>query len=62
MTKKIKRKICGSETLDNPNGIIVTFKQAEIIAKHDMPNDLLKAGFKSYVVNGERGFVICYGK
>ncbi len=59
---KIKRKICGSETLDNPNGIIVTLRQAEAVAKRDMPNDLRKVGFKSYVVNGERGFVICYGK
>lgn len=59
---KIKRKICGSETLDLPNGTIVSFRQAESIAKHDMPNDLRKAGFKSYVVNGERGFVICYAK
>jgi len=59
---KSKRKICGSETLDNPNGRIVTLKQAEEIAKRDMPNDLRKVGFKSYVVNGERGFVICYGK
>lgn len=61
MIKK-KRKICGSETLDNPNGVIVTLKQAEIIAKKNMPNDLRKAGFKYYVTNGERGFVICYGK
>lgn len=61
MIKK-KRKICGSETLDNPNGIIVTLRQAEIIAKKNMPNDLRKVGFKSYVTNGERGFVICYGK
>ena len=59
---KSKRKICGSETLDNPNGRIVTLKQAEQIAQRDMPNDLRKVGFKSYVVNGERGFVICYGK
>lgn len=59
---KIKRKICGSETLDNPNGIIVTFKQAELIAKRNIPKDLRNAKFKSYVVNGERGFVICYGK
>lgn len=59
---KSKRKICGSETLDYPNGIIVTLKQAEQIAQRDMPNDLRKVGFKSYVVNGERGFVICYGK
>ena len=57
-----KRKICGSETLDSPNGVIVSFKQAEVIAKRNMPNDLRKAGFKSYVVNGVRGFVICYGK
>lgn len=61
MTKS-KRKICGSETLDYPSGLIVSLKQAEIIAKRNMPNDLRKAGFKSYVVNGERGFVICYGK
>jgi hypothetical protein len=59
---KIKRKICGSETLDNPSGTIVTFKQAELIAKRNMPKDLHNAKFKSYVVNGERGFVICYGK
>lgn len=59
---KSKRKICGSETLDNPSGRIVTLKQAEQIAQRDMPNDLRKVGFKSYVVNGERGFVICYGK
>ncbi len=59
---KIKRKICGSETLDNPSGIIVTLKQAELIAKRNMPKDLHNAKFKSYVVNGERGFVICYGK
>lgn len=59
---KSKRKICGSETLDNPNGRIVTLKQAEQIAQRDMPNDLRKVGFKSYVVDGERGFVICYGK
>jgi hypothetical protein len=59
---KSKRKICGSETLDNPSGIVVTIKQAEAIAKRDMPNDLRKVGFKSYVVDGERGFVICYGR
>ena len=61
MTKN-KRKICGSETLDNPSGIVVTIKQAEAIANRDMPNDLRKVGFKSYVVDGERGFVICCGK
>jgi hypothetical protein len=59
---KSKKKIFGSETLDNPNGIIVTLRQAEAIANRNMPNDLRKVGFKSYVVNGERGFVICYGK
>lgn len=59
---KIKRKICGSETLDCPEGIVVSFKKAESIAKRNMPDDLRKAGFKSYVVNGERGFVICYAK
>ena len=59
---KNKRKICGSETLDNPSGIIVTKKQAEKIAKKNMPDDLRKAGFDSYVVDGQRGFVICYGK
>lgn len=59
---KNKRKICGSETLDHPNGIVVTMKQAEIIAKNNMPKDLQKAGFTSYIVNGQKGFVICYGK
>jgi len=61
MTKS-KRKICGSETLDTPKGIFVTMRQAEAIAKKNMPSDLRRAGFEAYVFNGERGFVIRYAK
>jgi hypothetical protein len=37
-------------------------RQAEAIANKNMPSDLRRAGFEAYVFNGERGFVIRYGK
>jgi hypothetical protein len=57
-----KMKIRGSETLDRPQGEIVTRKQAERIAKQRMPNDLKAAGFQSCVVETSRGWDLQYGK
>jgi len=45
--KTLRMKIRGSETLDFPQGRIVTRKQAERIAEQDMPRDLRTAGFTS---------------
>ena len=57
-----RQKIRASETPDNPQGIVVTRAQAERIALRDMPTDLKKAGFVSYVTDGARGWNLCYGK
>lgn len=60
--KTLRMKIRGSETLDHPQGTVVTRKQAERIAERDMPNDLRKAGFTSSVTEGARGWNLMYGK
>lgn len=57
-----KMKIRGSETLDRPGGLVVTRAGAEKFARQNMPRDLLRAGFESYVTEGARGWNICYGK
>lgn len=59
---KEKMKIRGSETLDNPAGVVVTRAGAERFARQNMPRDLLRAGFEAYVTAGARGWNICYGK
>lgn len=60
MTKRMK--IRGSETLDHPDGNVVSRSQAERIAKRDMPGDLKTAGFEPYVTEGARGWNLMYGK
>lgn len=62
--KALKMKIKGTETLDNPEGLIVTEAGALRFAKSNMPNDLKKAGFVPSVKRGEYGdyWVINYGK
>jgi hypothetical protein len=57
----IKMKIRGSETPDNPEGIIVTEAGALRFAKQNMPADLKRAGFVASVVAGSRGWSINYG-
>ena len=57
----VKMKIRGSETLDNPEGLIVTEAGALRWAKQNMPKDLKRAGFVPSVVAGARGWSINYG-
>jgi len=57
-----KMKIEGSQTPDNPQGMIVTEAGALRFAKQNMPGDLKKAGFVASVFPGARGWVINYGK
>ena len=59
---KEKIKIRGSETPDNPAGIVVTRAGAERFARQNMPRDLQRAGFDAYVTAGARGWNILYGK
>lgn len=58
----LKMKIRGSETPDNPEGIVVTEAGALRFAKANMPADLKRAGFVPSVVAGARGWSINYGK
>lgn len=60
-SKQLKMKIRGSETPDNPEGIVVTEAGALKFAKQNMPNDLKRAGFVPSVVAGARGWSINYG-
>jgi len=57
-----KMKIEGTETLDRPEGIIVTKAGALKFAKANMRLDLKKAGFVASISEGARGWVINYGK
>ena len=57
----VKMKIRGSETPDNPEGLIVTEAGALRWAKQNMPKDLKRAGFVPSVVAGARGWSINYG-
>lgn len=57
----VKMKIRGSETPDNPEGIVVTEAGALRWAKQNMPKDLKRAGFVPSVVAGARGWSINYG-
>lgn len=57
----VKMKIRGSETPDNPDGLIVTEAGALRWAKQNMPKDLKRAGFVPSVVAGTRGWSINYG-
>lgn len=56
----MKRPIAGSQTADNPAGILVTEKGAMRWARENMPRDLKRAGFVPSVFNGERGWRINY--
>lgn len=58
----MRQKIRGSETPDNPSGLIVSRAGAERYAIKNMPTDLKRAGFSAYVTDGARGWNICYGK
>jgi hypothetical protein len=57
-----KRKIEGTETADNPEGLITTKAGALKFAKSIMADDLKKAGFTASIFDGARGWVINYGK
>jgi hypothetical protein len=57
-----KRKIEGTETPDNPEGLITTKAGALKFAKSIMADDLKKAGFTASIFDGARGWVINYGK
>lgn len=58
----LRMKIRGSETLDNPTGIVVTEAGALRFARANMPADLRRAGFVASVFPGARGWSINYGK
>lgn len=58
----LKMKIRGSETPDNPAGIVVSEKGALKFAQQNMPKDLRRAGFVASVFPGARGWSINYGK
>lgn len=58
----LKMKIRGSETPDNPAGIVVSEKGALRFAEQNMPEDLRRAGFVASVFPGARGWSINYGK
>ena len=58
----LKMKIEGSQTLDNPKGIVCTEKQALRFAQQNMRRDLRAAGFVASVFPGARGWVVNYSK
>jgi len=58
MSKPLKLKICGTETLDRPQGMICTKRQAERCASSLLPRDSRRVGFKAFVVRGSRGWMI----
>lgn len=58
MSKPLRLKICGTETLDRPDGLICTQRQAQRYAQSLIPSDLRRVGFKASVVRGSRGWRI----
>lgn len=56
MAKPLKLKVCGTETLDRPGGMVCTQRQAERFARSLLPADLRRVGFKAYVTRGSRGW------
>lgn len=58
MAKPLKLKICGTETLDRPQGLVCTKRQAERFASQYVPRDLRRIGFRIRVVRGSRGWVV----
>jgi len=58
MSKPLRMKICGTETLDRPQGLICTERQAQRYASSLVPADARRVGFKAYVVKGSRGWVV----
>lgn len=60
--RTIKMKIRGSETPDNPAGLVVTRDGARRWGMANMPADLKRAGFVCTVFPGARGWSINYGK
>jgi len=55
-----KRKICGTESLDHPRGLVATHAGALKFARSIMPADLKRAGFVPSVFAGDRGWRINY--
>lgn len=53
-----KRKICGTETADQPNGLVTTRAAAVKFARSIMPADLKRAGFVPSIFDGARGWRI----
>jgi len=56
---KIKMPIKGSQSLDNPSGIIVTYEGAMRFAKQNMDSGLKRAGFVASVCKGFYGDYWC---
>lgn len=57
-----RNKIRGSETLDRPQGEIVTRAGALRLAQQRMPADLRAAGFQASVTSGARGWNLNYSR
>lgn len=58
MTRRIKLKICGTETVQQPSGKVCTLRQAQRFAHGQLPTDLRRVGFRAKVIRGSQGWVV----